>query len=378
MSFQDLLKDRIRVEGPLDIGRFMSLVVSHYYSTRDPFGEKGDFTTAPEISQMFGEMIGAWAAQVWIDMGKPSRVTLLELGPGRGTLMADLLRATAKVPGFHAALDIVMLEISPVLREKQALALSRHCEAQESRSNPEGVRDWIASSALPPRNDGVKWIEKLQDVSSNAPLIILANEFLDALPVHHIQYNGEWRERAVGLQGDGFGFTHKPVSPELLALIPNDLPEPNAGDIYELSPERLSFVKDTLSLLKQCTGAALFIDYGYTKPAYGESLQALYKHQYCPVLENVGEADLTAHVDFRGVERAAKAAGVDVFGPVTQAQFLLNLGIDVRAQALIKASPPHTKDIEKALRRLTHSDEMGTLFKTIGLSYGLKYGLCGF
>lgn len=345
-GFVGELRSEIMAKGPLDIGRFMALAVEHYYSTRDPFGEKGDFTTAPEISQMFGEMIGAWAAQIWIDMEKPKRVTLLELGPGRGTLMADLLRGTAKVEGFHAALDIALLEISPVLRERQKAILTGH---------------------------PVRWVESLEAVDN--PVIVIANEFLDALPVRHLQYNGEWQERAVGFEGGGLGFTHKPALPELLALMPKDLPRPKAGDILELSPARLSFMGEVFALLKQATGAALFIDYGYTRPAYGETLQALYRHEYCPVLDHAGEADMTAHVDFRAIEQAAD---VNVFGPLTQAQFLLNLGIDHRARALQKASPRHTEDIEKALRRLTHSDEMGTLFKVIGYSYGLTPRLAGF
>jgi SAM-dependent MidA family methyltransferase len=352
MSLQKRLKAGIAAQGPLDIGRFMSLSLEQYYGTRDPFGAAGHFTTAPEISQMFGEMIGAWSAQVWIDMGRPERLTLLECGPGRGTLMADVLRATRGLAGFHAALDIRLLEMSPVLRGKQAEMLKGFSPV------------WLDDLAALP----------------DSPVILLANEFLDALPVRHIEFSGgQWQERAVGLEKGTLTFTHIPAPPELLALIPPILPAPKEGDILELSPDRAAFMETVFALLKSNTGAALFLDYGYARPAYGETLQALYKHEFCPVLEHVGEADITAHVDFSAIQRAAGDAGVQVFGPAGQGDFLKALGIEARCAMLMKtASPSQAEVLRKALHRLTHSDEMGTLFKVMGLTYGLERGIAGF
>lgn len=352
MSPHQQLKDEICRDGPVDIGRFMGLALEHYYGTRDPFGQAGDFTTAPEISQMFGEILGAWAAQVWIDMGCPGRFTLLELGPGRGTLMADVLRATSRVAGFHDALEIKLLEISPVLRQKQAEALAGY--------KPE-------------------WISDLADLPE-IPLILLANEFLDALPVRHIEYKGGvWQERAVGLEGETFVFTHKPVPFDLIELIPPVLPAPKDGDILELSPGRAAFMEDVFELLKNRTGAGVLIDYGYARAAYGETLQAIYRHQFCSVLAHVGEADITAHVDFSAIQRAAVKAGVKAFGPMEQGAFLKDLGIEARCAMLMKNSTPlQAEALRKSLRRLTHSDEMGSLFKVMGLTYGLEHGIAGF
>ncbi|MCD8497470.1 MAG: SAM-dependent methyltransferase [Alphaproteobacteria bacterium] len=308
----------------------------------------------PEISQVFGELLGAWAAQIWLESGSPQHVTLLECGPGRGTLMADALRATKNVPGFHAALDITLLEMSPFLQEKQHAALAGY---------------------------DVRWIEHLSDLGGQRPVIILANEFLDALPVRHLVYEGgKWQERAVGLSDAGtLCFTVMPATDELLQLIPDNLPLSKVGDILEISPERAAFMVEVFALLKARSGASLFIDYGYTLPAYGESLQALYKHEFSPVLERVGEADLTAHVDFQALTRAGEAAGMQTYGPVDQGVFLKNLGIGVRSGALMKgATPAQAENIQKALQRLTHSDEMGTLFKAIGFTHGLTHRPPGF
>ncbi|MCD8563286.1 MAG: SAM-dependent methyltransferase [Alphaproteobacteria bacterium] len=358
MSLPSLLKAEIRAQGPLTIGRFMGLALGHpkfgYYNTRDPFGEAGDFTTAPEISQMFGELLGAWAAQIWFDLGIPQNVTLLECGPGRGTLMADALRATKNVKGFHQCLNVTLMEMSPVLREKQEEVLADYSP---------------------------HWIKTLDELSGEGPVILLANEFLDALPVRHLEYaGGQWLERAVGVSRDeAFVFVHIPAPDELLALIPPGLPAPQDGDMLELSPDRAAFMGEVFSILKRRGGAVLFLDYGYVAPAYGETLQALYKHEFSPVLERIGEADLTAHVDFAALQRAAESAGVTAHGIVTQGAFLKALGIEARAAMLSKsAGAAQAENIRKALHRLTHSDEMGTLFKVIGFSHGLKERVAGF
>lgn len=358
MSLPSLLEAEIRAQGPLDIGRFMGVALGHpkfgYYNTRDPFGEAGDFTTAPEISQMFGELLGAWVAQIWFDLRMPRNTALLECGPGRGTLMADALRATKNVKGFHESLEITLMEMSPVLREKQREALSGY---------------------------SLRWIKTWDELSGEGPLIVLANEFLDALPVRHIEYaGGQWLERAVGLSRDGgFDFVHTPAQDDLLGLIPPGLPAPKEGDMLELSPDRAAFMAKVFALLKRRGGAALFLDYGYVASAYGETLQALYRHEFCPVLERVGEADLTAHVDFAALGRAAGEAGITAHGPLTQGAFLKVLGIEARAAMLIKAaSPVQAETVRKALHRLTHSDEMGTLFKVMGFSYGVSKNIAGF
>ncbi|HRQ61252.1 MAG TPA: SAM-dependent methyltransferase [Alphaproteobacteria bacterium] len=258
----------------------MDSAIRHYYAARpEPFGAFGDFTTAPEISQMFGEVIGAWAAQMWFQLGQPPRLSLIELGPGRGTLMADMLRATARVEGFHAALHIVLVEASPALRTRQAEALG-------GRSP--------------------QWRENLP-LSENNPALVIGNEFLDALPVHQIIYrSGEWRERAVAVEENGvFAFTDLAVPPALLEHIPPGLPSPKEGDILELAPARNEYVRQTLRLIKPNGGAALFLDYGYDRTAYGDSMQALKRHQFTSPLSEPGGADLTAHVDFAALGKVA-------------------------------------------------------------------------
>lgn len=339
------------LKDPIPVSRFMEQAVRQYYASRsEPFGEKGDFTTAPEISQVFGELLGAFAAQTWLDIGRPERLTLLELGPGRGTLMADLLRATAKIEGFHAALDIVLLENSEALRAKQSAVLG-----------------------------AVRWIETLSELNPQGPVIAIGNEFLDALPISQIiRRAGEWRERAVSAGDEGLAFTDIPAGPQLLSLIPK-LPLPKEGDILELAPERLAFAQNIFALLKRHGGASLFVDYGYDRPFYGDTLQALKHHQFTPVLAEPGEADITAHVDFAALKGAAEESGLRVEGPIGQGLFLLNLGAAERAEALMRANPSQAHTIEKALHRLTHSAEMGTLFKVIGFTHGFpSLRLAGF
>ncbi|MCC7305821.1 MAG: SAM-dependent methyltransferase [Alphaproteobacteria bacterium] len=349
-----ILQDYITKNGPVDIGAFMQMVLGHpqhgYYMKKDPFGAAGDFTTAPEISQMFGEVIGAWVADVWIKMGSPSAFTLLEMGPGRGTLMADMMRATENVKGFHSACSIHLLEMSPVLKDIQKNTLK----------------------AFP----GVQWHETFKGISPEQPLIAVANEFLDALPVRQlVMTDAGWKERVIDFKDGQFVFGLATPSPFI------SLPEGRAeeGEIYELSPERSAFMKNFCGVLKKAKGAALFIDYGYSEPGIGESLQALYKHQYVPVLEHIGDADLTAHVDFAALKEECRSVEAMVSGPVRQGDFLQSTGINQRAAWLsAKATEKQAQDIESALHRLTSSDEMGLLFKVMGLSYGYDFTLAGF
>lgn len=344
---EDLIRAQIAQDGPMDVGTFMAMALGHpqygYYVTRDPFGQAGDFTTAPEISQIFGELIGAWMADIWIQMGRPEKFILLECGPGRGTLMADALRATRKLPGFHEAAQIVLMEMSPVLRAKQEKALEDY---------------------------EVNWIVGLNDpliAEAVAPVICVANEFLDALPVRQFVKQGAlWHERVIGLVD---GALHFGLSP------PVEPPSDGLEDgVYEIAPARNSFVRELCLILHTNGGAALFIDYGYEKSAPGDSLQAVKAHKFVSPLEEPGLADITAHVDFQAVRRAA--AGCVAHGPVAQGSFLRALGIGVRAEMLKKQGEPEM--IEAAVRRLIDEDAMGQIFKVMALTVGHEVKPAGF
>lgn len=342
---EEILKNLIRERGPIDIAEFMGLALGHpahgYYMKGDPLGTRGDFTTAPEISQMFGEMVAAWIMDVWQQMGSPV-FTLLECGPGRGTLMADIMRSTKSVPGFHDSAQVHLLEISPALRAMQAAALKDYAP------------EWhINLETLPDR-----------------PMIVIANEFLDALPVRQLIHTEKgWKERVVNVENDRLVYDMKEL--------PFDLDVKAAeGEIFEISPVRSQFVMD---LVRKMSGAALIVDYGHAEPGLGETLQALKQHQYVSPLGDVGEADLTTHVDFYAVKQSAEAVGAKVWGPVEQGAFLKTIGIEQRAEILkLRATPAQTFDIEKALQRLVDSSQMGSLFKVMGLTNGQNISLPGF
>ncbi len=320
------LKNMIRQNGPLDVATFMGIAIGHYYSTRDPLGQNGDFTTAPEISQMFGELIGICLADTWIKMGRPSPVMLVECGPGRGTLMADLLRATRKVDGFHEAIKIHLVEISPALREKQKQTLKDYA---------------------------VEWHNDLGTVPEG-PMLVVANEFLDALPIRQYQIDKDgWHERFVGLDENGdFIFGLGPVIPALMD-------GGRAGDIFEKSPARESFIRGMGERIEKHRGVAVVIDYGHDQTAFGDTLQAVKDHSYADVLLNPGESDLTSHVDFAALKKIAEPL-VAVHGPVGQGEFLKNLGIDLRAVRLNQPAE---------LSRLTAGDQMGDLFRVMVLCH---------
>jgi NADH dehydrogenase [ubiquinone] 1 alpha subcomplex assembly factor 7 len=344
----DLLARRIRATGPITIAEFMIEALQHpglgYYSTRDPLGARGDFVTAPEVSQVFGELIGLWCADVWVRMGRPEPVLLVELGPGRGTLMADALRALAVAPDFRHALRLHLVETSPALRAVQAKTLA---------------------AAAP------TWHHSLDTVPA-APLLLVANEFLDALPIRQFERrSGMWRERRVGLAPDGtLAFVLDPTPSVSAALIPRRLADAPDGCIAEVRPDAPSLAAELARRLSADGGAALFIDYGHTMSACGDTLQAVRQHRYHPVLEAPGSADLTAHVDFEAFARAAGAAGARTCGPVTQGSFLRSLGIELRVQRLLRgASAEAATTIQSGLRRLIGSEEMGTLFKVLALTH---------
>jgi NADH dehydrogenase [ubiquinone] 1 alpha subcomplex assembly factor 7 len=351
---QPILIDLIRREGPISIARYMALALGHpehgYYMKKDPLGARGDFTTAPEISQMFGELIGLWIADLWQRAGSPAPFHLIELGPGRGTLMADALRAMTLLPGLRDAARVHLVEMGPTLKAKQEAAL---------------------------QGTAVHWHTSLNDALKGAegPAIVIANEFLDALPIRQLVRSGaSWRERLVGVSEDGSSLV--PVlsrqTPPEAALLPPALahaPEGNPdGSIAEICPAALDLVGDLSHHLRAQGGAALFIDYGYTRSAFGDSFQALKAHDFADPFKDPGDADLTAHVDFDRFSVAGSEAGLTVHGPTTQGNFLSALGIENRADRLIKASPDRAQDIAQARDRLIGNDAMGSLFKALALS----------
>ncbi len=312
------LRARIAATGPLRLDAWMAACNAAYYARRDPFGAAGDFVTAPEISQMFGEIIGGWIGDLWLRAGSP-RAQLVELGPGRGTLLADALRVAGRLPGFGDAVSLALVETSPVLRAAQATRLA------------------------------ADWYDDLAGVPGDAPAIVIANEFFDALPIR--QRLGDGLERAVTAAGDGFAPT----------TIPADGP---AGEICEAGGAIAAAIG---ARLRAQGGAALIIDYGYAGTVALDSLQALRHHGAADPFAAPGDSDLTAHVDFTAL--AAAAGAVRVSGPVPQGVWLTRLGIEARAAALkVRATPAAAAGIEAALVRLTAPTAMGRLFKAMALS----------
>jgi NADH dehydrogenase [ubiquinone] 1 alpha subcomplex assembly factor 7 len=343
--FEIALRDRILNEGPITVERYMALCLQHYYATRDPLGAAGDFTTAPEISQMFGELIGLWAVETWRLMGGPPDIRLVELGPGRGTLMADALRAARLAPGFLDVAAVEFVETSPVLRERQ--------------------RTILAGSSVP-----VAWRDRFEEIP-DGPLLVIANEFFDALPIRQF-VAGErgWCERLVGLDGEALTFGLHP-EPEVSLGTPAI-----HGQVLEYPAAALTVMTALAGRLAERGGAALCIDYGYWGPVTADTLQAVRSHAFVDPLAHPGDADLTAHVNFRSLARSATEAGLAVHGPLTQGDFLRALGIEARAASLKhRANPAQSAAIDQALDRLVGSGEkgMGSLFKVLGLSHaGLK------
>jgi NADH dehydrogenase [ubiquinone] 1 alpha subcomplex assembly factor 7 len=344
------LAARMAAHGPMPVADYMAACLSDpehgYYRTAQPLGRSGDFITAPEISQVFGELLGLWAASVWQAMSAPDRIALVELGPGRGTLAADALRAAQALPEFRAALQLHLVEMSPVLRAEQAQTLD---------------------------GEAPEWHETIGTVP-DGPAIILANEFLDALPVRQIVWRaGAWRERCVGHDAaQGFYFTEGDVA--VLSAGESDLlPEtPLEGDIAELRPGAASVVGEIARRSTHGPQAALFVDYGHGEAPRGDTLQAVSGHSYAGVFEAPGAHDLTAHVDFRALARHARAARLEAFGPIAQGRFLLQLGLEARYQSLMRAATPEQRDsITSGVRRLADPTQMGELFKVMAVATGL-------
>lgn len=359
---EKIIVERIKANGPMDMGTYMALCLAHpeygYYMTRDPLGAGGDFTTAPEISQIFGELIGAWVADCWMKLGQPDPFILMECGPGRGTLMSDALRATKHVAGFHEAMQLRLLECSPVLKEKQKQALGQYEPT---------------------------WCDAIAVETFNHPTIIIGNEFLDALPVRQMNFNGtEWLENCVDINiNDTLRLIKKKADKAVLSLIPRLLIEPRLGDQVEVSLEQKGFIQDVSNIILNQGGSAVFLDYGSVHLVPSDTVQAVKNHRCVDVLERPGEVDITSHIQFAEIARIAMESNVTVHGPVSQSDFLKRLGIDVRAEMLgAHATPKQAQDIQNAVQRLSgicmKENEMGMLFKVIGLSSDPSITLEGF
>jgi NADH dehydrogenase [ubiquinone] 1 alpha subcomplex assembly factor 7 len=337
----------IRAHGPMTIAAYMAVALHDpdcgYYASRQPLGAAGDFVTAPEISQIFGELIGLWCADLWQRMGRPDPVTVAELGPGRGTLMADFLRAAGAVAGLRAALRLVLVEASPVLREAQRQRLA----------------------AFSP-----SWVESADDLPEG-PLLLVANEFLDALPIRQlVRGPDQWGERLVAVDsGGGLCLADGPENTLLASLVPAACRDAPAGSIVEIHPAAATLVETVAERFARQPGAALFVDYGHDGDAPGATLAAIRQHRAAGILDRPGEADLSAHVDFAALRAAASAAGAIVHGPVAQGEFLRALGAEARLGALLRhATAAQCDALASGLRRLIDPAEMGTLFQAMALT----------
>ena len=326
------LAQRIAAEGPIPVADYMAEANAHYYATRDPFGRDGDFITAPEISQMFGELIGLWMADLWDRAGRPSDCRYVELGPGRGTLAADALRAMRRA-GFDPTIELV--ETSALLRRMQA-----------------------------ERVPGARWHGHVDTLPDDGPLLVVANEFFDALPIRqHVATGQGWSERLVDHRSGRF----VPVEGSG-AKAPTPLPAAPAGTIFESSPASIAVLHALAARIAAQGGGALIIDYGHGRSGTGETLQAVRSHDHADPWSAPGECDLTAHVDFEALARAGRARGLTAFGPVDQGDWLRAAGIEARAAALARHAPARADEIEAAKRRLIAPDQMGRLFKVMALA----------
>jgi SAM-dependent MidA family methyltransferase len=340
----------IREQGPIPVAEYMRIALSDpehgYYMRRDPFGVTGDFVTAPEVSQMFGETFGLFFVQAWEDRGRPARFHLVELGPGRGTLMADMLRAGKIRPAFLSGAQVTLIETSPHLREMQKTVLA---------------------------GADVRWADSIDGLEP-APLFLIANEFFDALPARqYVKSKAGWQERTIAAKDDSLMYAlSQDCEPEDFA--PPHLRDADEGAILERSADSVAVIRTIADRIAGCGGVALIVDYGHAKTQFGDTFQAVKQHAYADPLAEPGEADLTFHVDFEALARGAQERGAHVSGPVTQGAFLEALGIGLRAERLKCAG---AEGIDAALERLVAPAQMGTLFKVMAISDG-RSALPGF
>lgn len=338
MSLRDRLAAAVAASGPISVAQYMTACLHDpdfgYYATRPALGEAGDFITAPLVSQMFGELVGVWAASSWELMGRPETLRLVEMGPGDGTLMSDILRTLRHAPGFLEAADIWLVETSEPLRDLQ--------------------RDRLPQD--------VQWATALEEVPDGVPILLIANELLDCLPARQfVRTPIGWSEQVVGLDDRGdltFGLVPTPAA--------RLLPEAAPGQVYEQSAAQAALGAELGRRVAADGGAALLIDYGRAQPGFGDTLQALRRHGKVDPLADPGAADLTVHADFPAVIAAAQAQGAQA-AILTQAAFLARMGIGERAEALVRATPSRSGMIGRQLNRLVGADEMGELFKVCAI-----------
>jgi NADH dehydrogenase [ubiquinone] 1 alpha subcomplex assembly factor 7 len=341
LSLSEQIDAQIRETGPMSLSTYMGLALSHprhgYYTTGRPIGAQGDFITAPEISQMFGELIGFFFVNLWQQMGQPSSFTLLELGPGRGTLMADALRAASRAEGFENALHLQLFEQNALLKGEQEKRLGKYSPY---------------------------WASEI-DAFGDDPIFVIANEFFDALPIKQfVKTDDGWHERLIGLRDDArvFGLSPTPISE---SAAPPEVHGAYAGEVLELGTAAVDAMQRLSRKIALQGGAILAIDYGYERTQTGETLQAAKSHAFAEPLEAPGDADISAHVNFGVLAAAARATGLATAPLANQGDFLIRLGLGQRAKALAQANPAEAGNVARAIERLTAPDQMGTLFKVL-------------
>jgi NADH dehydrogenase [ubiquinone] 1 alpha subcomplex assembly factor 7 len=341
----DHLKKRITQSGALTVADYMSECLANpehgYYFHNEPFGTSGDFVTAPEISQVFGELLGLWVVHQWHAMGKPKSINLIELGPGRGTLMSDALRTVGGVQELITGLNVHLVETSQRLRSFQKQALVQYTPT---------------------------WHD---DISSlpDGPIIVIANEFFDALPIHQFEYTAHgWLERRVAVKDGQLMFTPWPPQFSIEAQA-SAAGQPRVGDIFEVSPVSQKIISELAARCVSQSGCGLFVDYGHNRSGYGDTLQAVKAHAYVDVLKIPGDTDLSSHVDFEALAKSTAKAGAIAYGTESQGQFLKGLGVNERTDALMaRATQDQLAQLDAGRDRLISDDQMGDLFKVMAIT----------
>ena len=357
-----LIKKDIADNGPMPISKFMSYALNHYtqsyYKNINPIGVTGDFITAPEISQLFGEILGIWCANCWQTENKPDKVKIIELGPGKGTLMSDILRSTKHIKGFHDATEVCLVEINPHLQDAQ----------KQNIKYPK-----------------VSWFKHFDEIPQDCFIIIIANEFLDALPIEqYIKRDEIWHMNMVDTEGnpEQLCITKHLVKENIKEFLISKYPTAPEGSIVEINDKSSIIVKSISKTIKKHGGIALFIDYGYTESPnrnFISTLQSVKDHKFNPLFDNIGKADITAHVNFSALAETAAFYGAHTYGPISQGQFLKNMQIEVRKEMILKKTPPSQKEnFISGYNRLVNKDQMGELFKVMAFSHKKTKGYIGF
>jgi NADH dehydrogenase [ubiquinone] 1 alpha subcomplex assembly factor 7 len=353
MSVESQIRKLIEKKSEIDIATFMetamSLDANAYYKSTQPLGEDADFITAPEISQMFGEIIGIWVFDVWQKLGCPTNLNLVEIGPGRGVLMRDLLNGTNKASEFQQSLNIYLLDINPILKKIQQQNLL------QSHSN-------------------INWIDNLSNLPQS-PTIFIANEFFDALPIHqYVKEKNSWFENVISVKHDNnqLFFKRKPLVHDFSDHLSLEHPNALDGSVIEEHKEGAKWMQEIVEIIERNKGAALIIDYGYDidpkdrKPTqYNSTLQGVKNHKYHPILEDIGSTDISCHVDFHLLKKITQMRKIQIIKTIDQYNFLKNFGIDIRLQSLKKQNPHLSQILDNQYHRLTSKIQMGSLFKAL-------------